>query len=208
MMSLMLGIFSDFLKKTFSVLYVLVIAVCVILAVALLMKYEGTRKIFFYVMSCVMIICAIYCGVNFIKEVNQEGYINGSLSLINSKTQSDFYFSTNSVVFNESGSSYVYEKSFVRVQDVDGVNNKYNVKLNDYLLFNSKCSYGAIYAGTDMDFLDTNGELIESVYFDLNIQFLSDKTVLKLITYSLEDVTYLEKYFSDFGFIINVYKVV
>lgn len=207
MRNLMLGVIGDFFSKTFKVIYIFVIVVCVILALALIMKYKGSRKIFFYVMSVVMVLCAIYCSVNFFKEINQEGYINGSLSLVNSKVQSEFYYSTNSIVFNEENNQFVYEKVFVRVQDFDGINNEYNVKLNNYLLFNSEISYGSVYSENDMDFLDTKGNLVKNVYFDLDIQFLSDKTVLKIITYSSEDVIYLEKYFSDFGFILNVYLV-
>lgn len=197
---------SGFLNKVLNAFYITIVIACVVLIVALMLRFPGTRKIMFYIFSGVLIISGIYSTTNFFKEVNQESYINGSATLKNSVIQTDFNYSTNSIVFyfDETNGNYVFTKSFVRSSDFDGSKNTYETKLNNYLLFDSTYSNGAIFSKNTMYFLSSSGDVIYDSYFEIDIQFLSDKTTLKVLTYSEESVNYLQKYFQDFGFRLMV----
>lgn len=205
MRNMFLGVFGDFIDKILNILYIAVIVICTIICISLICKYKGTRTIFFYIVSVALIFSAVYCGINFFKEINQEGYITGSLSLKNSTIQSEFYYSTDSIVFyKDSDDKYVYEKSFIGVHDYDGSKNDYVVKLKDYELINAELSAGAVYCTNSLDYLNTSGETTKSVSFDLLLQFMSDKTVLKITTDTESEAEYLQKYFKDFGFGLSV----
>lgn len=197
---------SDFVNKVLNAFYITAVIACVVLVVALMLRFPATRKVFFYIFSGALIISGIYSTSNFFKEVHQVSYINGSATLKNSVIQTNFNYSTNSVVFyfDETNGSYVFSKAFVRSSDFDGSKNTYETKLNNYLLFDTTYSNGAIFSKNTMSFLNPSGDVIYDSYFEIDIQFLSDKTTLKVSTYSEESVNYLQKYFQDFGFRLMV----
>lgn len=197
---------SNFLNKLGNLLIYILIALAVVICVVIMAKYPASRRILFYIISCLVIFIGIYSTGSFIHELNMKGYVNGDIQLINSITKSNFYWSSNSIVFNydENSKVYIFENNFVPTE-FDGEHNLYNVEFNDYLLFDSKITSGAINSIVNMDFRDTNGEIVDSGDMSITIKYFSDRTALKLSVKDKTHASYLEKYFKDYSFKINVY---
>lgn len=56
------------------------------------------------------------------------------------------------------------------------------VVLNDYVLLNCDIAAGSVFATVNMDFYDTEGNIINSAAMKISVRFLSNKTMLTLTT--------------------------
>lgn len=203
---LFLSSISNFFNRIGNAVIYLLVAIGVVVCLVIMARFPGTRKILFYVISSVVIIIGIYSTGSFIKEVNMQGYVNGDIQLINTIKKDNFYYSSNSIVFtlDEDTGLYTYENSFVPTE-FDGEHEFYNVEFNEYILFDSKITAGAIYSVVNMDFRNELGEIVDNGDMNLTLKYLSDKTSLKLTTKDKKHASYLEKHFKDYGFRIKVY---
>jgi len=58
-----------------------------------------------------------------------------------------------------------------------------------------------------MDFYDTEGNIVCNSAMSLSIQFLSNKTQLRLATNGQVSASFLEQYFSDNGIRLSVVEI-
>ena len=132
--------------------------------------------IILYLLSFVIIVVAVFCGIRLYKEIKAESYINGSIDISNRFTQESFNYSSTSVVFYhdlyDDTDTYAFEKDLLKVENFDGKKKTYQVVLNDYVLLNTEINAGSVFATVDMDFYDTNGNVInmdDKIKIDLSI---------------------------------------
>ncbi len=89
----------------------------------------------------------------------------------------------------------------------------YQVVLNDFVILNSDISAGSVYSVVNMDFYDTNNEIVCKGTLNISIQFLSNKTSLKLVVTGNEEATgleqskFFEQYFADNGIRLKVNEI-
>lgn len=164
-------------------------------------------KWYTYLICFVLIIFGGFFGIRFYNEIRAESYINGSIDVTNKFTQESFSYYSTSLLFYEDGNNYSFEIDLLKVEDFDGEENKYQVVLNDYVLINSDINAGSIYSNLQIDFYDTENNLVHSSNLDISIRFYSDKTSLTISTNGQESASYLEKYFSDNGVRLSVNKI-
>lgn len=192
----------------FSIILYSIIAIVVCICLGKLMQSEGGKKLVFYILSAVIIFGACVCGVQLYKEITAKSYVNGSIDIQNQFVAESFVYSTSSVVFNkESENFYLYEIDLIPVDNFNGEEKEYEVKLNYYDLFNAEIKAGFVNSDIQIDFYDTNGELLNSSNLNIKVEFLSNKTNLKLATYSLEESEYLTQYFQDRGFTLKILEL-
>ena len=60
---------------------------------------------------------------------------------------------------------------------------------------------------SDMDFYDTEGNIINSAAMKISVRFLSNKTMLTLTTNGQESASFLEQYFADNGIRLKVIEI-
>ena len=143
-----------------------------------------------YLLAFVIIVAAVFCGIRLYKEIKAESYINGSIDISNRFTQESFNYSSTSAVFYHD----LYD-------DTD------QVILNDYVLLNTEINAGSVFATVNMDFYDTNGNVINSAVMKLSVKFLSNKTTLTLATTGKENASFLEQYFADNGIRLRIIEI-
>lgn len=164
-----------------------------------------------YVIAFVLIVVGVFCGIRLYKEIKAESYINGSIDISNRFAQESFNYSSTSVVFYhdlyDDTDTYAFEKDLLKVENFDGKKKTYQVVLNDYVLLNTEINAGSIFATVDMDFYDTNGNVINSATMKLSVKFLSNKTQLTLVTTGNENASFLEQYFADNGIRLRVIEI-
>ena len=95
----------------------------------------------------------------------------------------------------------------LKVDDFNGKNKTYRVTLNDYVLLNCDISAGSVFATVNMDFYDTDGNIINGATMNISIMFLSNKTQLTLTTVGNENASFLEQYFADNGIRLRVVEI-
>ena len=164
-----------------------------------------------YLLAFLIIVAGVFCGIRLYKEIKAESYINGSIDISNRFTQESFNYSSTSVVFYhdlyDDTNTYSFEKDLLKVDDFDGQKKTYQVVLNDYVLLNTEINAGSVFATVDMDFYDTNGNVINSAVMKLSVKFLSNKTTLTLATTGNENASFLEQYFADNGIRLRIIEI-
>lgn len=164
-----------------------------------------------YLLSFVIIVVAVFCGIRLYKEIKAESYINGSIDISNRFTQESFNYSSTSAVFYhdlyDDTDTYTFEKDLRKVENFDGKKKTYQVVLNDYVLLNTEINAGSVFSTVDMDFYDTNGNVINSAVMKISVKFLSNKTTLTLTTTGKENASFLEQYFADNGIRLRIIEI-
>lgn len=164
-----------------------------------------------YLLAFVIIVVGVFCGIRLYKEIKAESYINGSIDISNRFTQESFNYSSTSAVFYhdlyDDTDTYTFEKDLLKVENFDGKKKTYQVVLNDYVLLNTEINAGSVFATVNMDFYDTNGNVINSTLMKVSVKFLSNKTTLTLATTGKENASFLEQYFADNGIRLRIIEI-
>lgn len=96
-------------------------------------------KWYTYLICFVLIIIGAFSGIELYKEVKAESYINGSIDISNKFSQECFNYSSSSVSFYhddyDTAETYSFQKDLLVVDSFNGLENTYQVVLNDYILF-------------------------------------------------------------------------
>lgn len=164
-----------------------------------------------YLLAFVIIVVGVFCGIRLYKEIKAESYINGSIDISNRFTQESFNYSSTSAVFYhdlyDDTDTYTFEKDLLKVENFDGKKKTYQVVLNDYVLLNTEINAGSVFAIVNMDFYDTNGNVVNSAVMKISVKFLSNKTTLTLATTGKENASFLEQYFADNGIRLRIIEI-
>ena len=107
----------------------------------------------------------------------------------------------------DTSETYVFEKNLAKVENFNGLENKYSVKLNDYILTDSKISAGTIISNMVIYFYDLNGAIICEPNLQIIINFYANKTELLLSTQGEENASFLEEYFDNNGLCLEVIEI-
>lgn len=169
-------------------------------------------NILLYILAFVIIVAAVFCGIQLYKEVKAESYVNGSIDISNKFSAESFTYSASSVVFYhdlyDDSDTYTFEKELLKVETFDGSKNKYSVTLNKFVLLNTEVTSGSVFANLNLDFYDTNGNVVNSALLKISVKFLSNKTVLTLATTGKENASFLEQYFADNGIRLKIIEII
>ncbi len=175
-----------------------------------MMKIIG--NILLYILAFAILVAGVFCGIQFYKEVKAESYVNGSIDISNRFEQESFYYSATSVVFYhdlyDETDTYTFEKDLLKVETFDGSKNTYQVLLNDFVLLNCEINSGSVFGVINIDFYDTEGNIVNSAVMNLSVKFLSNKTTLSLATTGKENASFLEQYFSDNGIRLKIKEII
>ena len=166
-------------------------------------------KWYTYLICFILIVVGIFCGIELYKEIKAESYINGSIDISNQFSQESFNYSSTSLVFYNDGysSDYIFDKELLKVDDFNGKDKKYQIVLNDYVLIDSDFNAGSFFSVINIDFYNTDGNIICNSTMNISIKFLSNKTQLTLTTVGNESASFLEQYFSDNGIRLKVMRI-
>ena len=168
-------------------------------------------KWYTYLICFVLIIIGALSGIELYKEVKAESYINGSIDISNKFSQECFNYSSSSVSFYhddyDATETYSFQKDLLVVDSFNGLENTYQVVLNDYILFDTEFNAGSIFSMIDIDFYDTDGNIVCNADMKISIVFLSNKTQLTLTTIGDESSSFLEQYFTDNGIRLQVIQI-
>ena len=164
-----------------------------------------------YLLAFALIVVGVFSGIQLYKEVKAESYVNGSIDISNRFSQESFKYSATSVVFYhdlyDDTDTYYFDTDLLKTENFDGLNKKYSVILNNYVLFNCDIKAGSVFATVKLDFYNTEGQIIKSATLKISIKFLSNKTQLTLTTTGHENASFLEQYFTDNGIRLQVNEI-
>lgn len=164
-------------------------------------------KWYSYIICTIAILFGMFFGINFYQDITSTSYTNGDLKgVVNEFSQESFYFRNSAVVFypTENSEAYAYSVELVKTEGFDGERKDYTVILNDYILYESEITGGAVKSDVQMDFYDTEGNLMHEAKMTIIIRFLSSKTQLVFTCPDLTSATYFENYFTNNGIRLSV----
>jgi len=168
-------------------------------------------KWYVYLTCLALVVCGVFCGIRLHALMTAESYVRGSIDIQNQFSMTSFAYVNSSVEFYhdiyDPSNTYTYETALLRVEDFNGLKNKYEIVLNDYILTDTQISAGAVFSKVYLDFYDTSGNLICSSFLDIAIKFLSDKTTLTLTTTGSINASFLTQYFTDNGIRLKINQI-
>ena len=168
-------------------------------------------KWYTYLICFILIIVGVFCGIELYKEIKAESYVNGSIDISNKFSQESFNYSSSSVAFYhddyDTTDTYTFQKDLLVVDSFNGKEKTYQVILNDYILFNTEFNPGSIFSNVEIDFYDTEGNVICNADMKISIVFLSNKTQLTLATVGDKNSSFLQQYFTDNGIRLRVVEI-
>lgn len=198
--------FSDTIQNLIIFSAIILLAVFIIY---LLIKHKRTRPIILYSLATIFIISGIFCGIAFVKGITAKSEINGSSVTLNKFSEESFKYHVSSIeLYGESAKGdYLFTKKLLPLEDFNGKEYVYEIILNDYKLPNVEISAGNVNTTITIEFYDTNGELLQSSELEINVNFFTDRTELKLSTTGEYNELYLENYFKNNGFRLDINKI-
>ena len=200
----------NFISELANTILECVIAITIVVCLVIMLKYPTSRQFIIYVFGILAIIIGIFSGIGLSKELSQKSYINGTIDDINMWSQEEFNYSSTNLTFYDklydNADTYHFEIDLLKVDDFNGLTKKYIVTLNDYMLI-SNISAGYISAIHTMHFFNTDNELLCAGKLTISIEFLSDKTRLKIFVENNEQAQYFEKYFKENGIRLKVEEI-
>lgn len=172
---------------------------------------KAIGMVLLYILAFALLVVGVFCGIQFYKEVRAESYVNGSIDISNRFSQESFNYSATSVVFYhdlyDETDTYTFEKDLLKVETFDGSKKTYQVQLNDFVLLNCEINSGSVFGVVNIDFYDTDGNIVNSAVLNISVKFLSNKTTLTLATNGKENASFLEQYFSDNGIRLKIMEI-
>lgn len=200
--------FSQF-QRIFSIICYGLIAIIICFCLVKLLKTDGGKQLLFYIISGVLIVVAIVCGIMLYKKITSKSYINGQIDISNQFVSQTFEYKSSSVVFTKNGDSdvYSYEIDLTKLEDFNGANKQYEVKLNDYVLFNSTITSGSVSTNLEINFYDTKNNNVCSANLQILVEFLSNKSRLKFSTEGSKQAEFLTQYFTDYGVRLSILEL-
>lgn len=209
MMSLLCA-FGDWLNNLGNVILFGVALVFIFFVMYIMSKNEGSRKILLLIISLGIIISGVYCGINCYKEITSTSYIQGSLDVKNEYVVETFNYSVSNItLYNDiySDDPTLYERSVdtAKVDGFNGATKKYIITFNDYVLIEQPViSAGAVYFELPYEFRDTYNQVLCTSIMCVSVRFLSNKTTLNVSCQGSDEAQYLQQYFNDYGFRLNI----
>ncbi len=154
-------------------------------------------KWYVYLICFILVIAGAFCGIRLYQLVTAESYVNGSIDIENQFTMESFSYANTAVEFYhdvyDTTDTYAYSVDLRRVDDFNGADNTYQVTLNGYYILDAQITAGSVFCKVNMEFYDTDGNLIHTAFVNVSVKFLSDKTALTVSTmmhgeYGISDV--------------------
>ena len=168
-------------------------------------------KWYTYLICFILIIVGVFCGIELYKEIKAESYVNGSIDISNKFSQESFNYSSSSVTFYhdnyDTTNTYSFQKDLLVVDSFNGKEKTYQVVLNDYILLDTEFNPGSIFSNVEIDFYDTEGNVICNTEMKISIVFLSNKTQLTLSTIGDKNAGFIQQYFTDNGIRLQVIEI-
>ncbi len=199
-----------FLSDLGNIILDCVIAIAIVLCLVIMLKYPETRKFLGIAIGCVIIVIGIFSSIGLYKELSRKSFVNGSLDDVNMFSQTEFDYTSTSVAFydnvNDSTDIRYFESSVVKVDDFNGLTKQYKVTLNDHTLL-ADIEAGYITTSMTMQFYDAHNVLLCEGTLYITIEFLSDKTNLKMHVENGVQAQYFEKYFKENGIRLKAIEV-
>ncbi len=213
MISLLCGSFGDWLSDMGNIILFGVIAVFVAIVMFIMARHKGSRSILLVILSGVIIVSGVYCGIASYKEITSESYINGSLDVTNDFVVDTYEYNVSSLslyndIYSDKPNLYTNSVETAKVDNFNANTKKYTVIFNDYeLLEQVVYSAGAVYFELEYEFKDTSNNVLCIPKLCVSVRFLSNKTVLNVSCLGNAEAQYIQQYFSDYGFRLQIKEI-
>ena len=168
-------------------------------------------KWYVYAAAFAIMLLAVFAGVDLGQRMSAQSYINGSIDYRNQFSMKTFTYGSTGVVFYhddyDTTNTHSYQVNLLQVDDFNGLEKKYQVVLNDYILLDTTVGAGSITAHFYINFYDTDNVLKVDTHLVINLVFYSNKTSLTLSAVGALEAAQLEQYFQDKGIRLKIKEV-
>lgn len=196
----------SFLGEVADTIVTAIIIIAVVICIAIMAKYENTRKFLLFVLGIIIIAVGILSTIGIIKEVRADSYVRGSIEIPTQSQEMINYSATQLTLYGDDAGVYSYIATMQSV-DFNGEKYKYQTVFNGYTLLNIEYGAGYILAEIPVRFYDVQGQLQSTATINLSIWYLSNETRIKIAVIGAEQAQNIEQYVKDNGIRICVEKL-
>lgn len=174
-------------------------------------------KWYSYIICFALMLVGIWSGITLWQKVHSESYIHGSIKVTNDLYLESFAYDNSlfgdAIVFvndiYDITNTYTWtSENLPTVPDFNGATNTYQIEINGYRIFDATINAGGVLVRTNIDFYDTENNLLCDGYYDLSIRFLSNRTEVSVKTVGQQNANFIEQYFADNGLRITIKEVI
>ena len=197
-----LACISNYLNLIKSIL----IIIAIIVGIVVFMKFEGSRKILYYLACTICIVSGcISTGKIIESRKSTNSYIYGDIVYeVESKKAITTINLDTLNLYEGQNNEYYYMEELAAV-DFDGTKDDYLIYVNGVASREQKLQAGIIEGYREMKFKNTAGEVTACVKLKIKFEFLSSKTKFTITVEKVEDnLTYLNQDVTENGLNISV----
>jgi hypothetical protein len=165
-------------------------------------------KWYAYPICFVLLLTGVWSSITLWQKIHTASYINGSIDLTNEMFFESFTYDNSlfddAVVFAhdiyDTSNTYLWQsENLPTVADFNGIDKTYQIEINNYRILDATINAGGVIARINIDFYDTENNLLCSAFYDLSVRFLSNRTELEIKTTGQQNANFIEQYFADNG---------
>lgn len=214
MTNMFLKIGNSWLDNVGNVIICGIIALFIALIIVILAKNETMKTVLLIILGVLIIISGCICGVKCYREITAESYVSGSINIKNNFIADTFEYNVSSFDLhkdNESEedlySNYAYCQ---KVEGFKGTTKKYKVIFNDYTLSDEdvKITAGSVAFNLTFNFTGVESEELNTPTISVLVKFLNNKTTLDVACVGKTEASYMQQYFTDYGFRLAIKEIV
>jgi hypothetical protein len=177
----------------------------------------------------VLLLTGVWSSITLWQKIHTESYINGSIDLTNEMFFESFTYDNSlfddAVVFAhdiyDTTNTYLWQsENLPTVADFNGIDKiylsssspdnsqaRYQIEINNYRILDATINAGGVIARINIDFYDTENNLLCAGYYDIFVRFLSNRTELEIKTTGQQNANFIEQYFTDNGLRIKIKEI-
>lgn len=196
------------MKDTFQNLLIIIVLVLLVVGVIIIfLKNSTTKKYLGYGFAIIFITIGVFTSIGAYREITSRSYINGESVLLNKYSEQSFKYHVSQITLHEDNDDRFSDViNLDPVENFNGTKYKYEIILNDYLLF-AEAYAGYIEATFEIEFNNISAEVINESILYINIIFYDNRTELTLSTYGNQSKQFIESYFLNRGFKLSVNRL-
>lgn len=198
---------TNLLNRTGNILIYGLIALVVIFCLVLLLKFKPTRKFTLYALSIIIIFSGGFCSYLTYDILNTHSQEIGHayhIEYVEDYTIiSEFQYG---YIDFESEDNINYKNiSSYKAQEFNGTDKDYVVLINNLPADYNEVLPGKVLATINLNFYDVNGNVTATIKIDINIEYLSKETSVKINAQNKNNsISYLSTYMEINGVDIKV----
>lgn len=186
----------------------IIIIICVVALLIALVREKHNRPIIIVILCIAWLGLGIYSGVTLYKYERTQSEVRGEPEIHDPYEDFKFYeydVGKNLVWYQNEDGTYYYQIEYATSIAFEGEENKYQLLVNNSPCTRTTSSYGRLYGLYQKQFKDLDGQVTDTINFEITFAFSSSQISLTITTDATsENIATVREYVNVNGFELRI----